>query len=58
MNKMEKVYDWWENLPEEERYEILLDWYSMEIEEDTDIDSYFGDMPDDKQLEIYERETR
>lgn len=58
MDKMEKVYDWWESLTEEKQYEIIIDWYSMEIEEDTDIDKFFGDMPNDKKLEIYDKEVK
>ena len=50
------VYRWWGNLTDMRQYEIMLDWYPTEVKEDTDIDKFFGDMPFENQLEIYEKE--
>ena len=55
---MNKVYDWWKSLSEQEQYDLMNDWYPAAIEEDTDIDKFFGDMPDREQLWIYEREVK
>lgn len=52
----EKVYKWWGSLTDMRQYEIMLDWYPTEIKEDTDIDKFFGDMPYENQLEVYEKE--
>lgn len=54
---MNKCYDWWESLTEEEQLKIMTDYYPKEVKEDTDIDKMFGDMPDFSQLWIYYRET-
>ena len=55
---MDKVYNWWSGLSEQEQYDLMLNWYPEAIEEDTDIDKFFGDMPDREQLEIYEKEIK
>ncbi|MDD2778480.1 MAG: hypothetical protein PHI16_06300 [Methanocellales archaeon] len=55
---MDKVYDWWNSLSEQEQYDLMLDWYPEAIKEDTDIDKFFGDMPDREQLWIYEKEVK
>lgn len=52
----ETVYKWWGNLTDMRQYEIILTWYPTEVKEDTDIDKFFGDMPFENQLEIYEGE--
>ena len=58
MVSMYKVYNWWYDLNEQEQYNLILNWYPEAIEEDTDIDKFFGDMPDREQLEIYEKEIK
>ena len=57
MREMQKVYEWWDNLSEEEQYNLILDWYPNDFTEDDDADSFFGDMPNDKQLWIWQREN-
>ena len=54
--KLKECYDWWKNLSEDLQYRIMLDWFPFGIKEDTDVDKFFGDLPDDKQLWIYKRE--
>ena len=53
--KLEKCYEWWKNLTEEEQLKIMTDYYPTEVKEDTDINKMFGDMPSDEQLWIYIR---
>ena len=55
--KLEKSYEWWKNLTEEEQLKIMTDYYPTEVKEDTDINKMFGDMPSDEQLWIYIRVT-
>ena len=52
---MDRCYEWWDSLDEQEQYDLMLDWYH--IDEDDDADKFFGDMPNDKQLEIWKEET-
>ena len=52
------VYAWWDNLTEEEQFNLMLDWYPEEITKDTDIDKFFGDMDWHTQLWIYQRENK
>ena len=54
---MDKVYEWWDSLGEQEQYDLILDWYPNELNEDDDVDSFFGDMPNEKQLWIWKREN-
>ena len=60
--QLNKCYDWWESLTEEEQLKIMTDYYPIdittEVHKDTDIDKMFGDMPDYTQLWIYQRETK
>jgi len=55
---LDKCYEWWDSLSEEEQYNLMLDWYPNEFDEDDDGDSFFGDMPNDKQLWIWKRENK
>jgi len=54
---MEEVYDWWDSLSEDEQLEIMTSYYPDEVQEDTDIDKMFGDMPNGCQIWIYRREV-
>ena len=54
---MDRVYEWWDSLDEQEQYDLMQDWYPNEFREDDDGDSFFGKMPNDKQLWIWRRET-
>ena len=58
MVSMNKVYDWWESLGEERQLEIMIGYYPNEVQEDTDIDKMFGDMPNSCQIWIYRREVQ
>ena len=53
---LEAIHKWWKSLTDMRQYEIILSWYPTEVKEDTDIDKFFGDMPFENQLEIYEKE--
>ena len=55
---MNKVYDWWESLGEERQLEIMTGYYPNEVQEDTDIDKMFGDMPNSFQIWIYKKEVK
>ena len=50
-------YSWWDSLIEQEQYKLLLTWYPTEIKEDTDIEKFWGDLPEDTKWYIYEREN-
>jgi len=54
---MDEVYDWWDSLTEEEQLNLMLNWYPMEVNKDTDIDKFFGDMGSERQLYIYKEEN-
>ena len=54
---MDEIYDWWDGLTEEEQLNILLDWYPMEITKDTDVNKFFGDIGNNRQLRIYKEEN-
>lgn len=54
MDLMKECYDWWDKLSEQEQYDLMNSWYPEAINEDTDINKFFGDMPDREQLEIYQ----
>jgi len=58
MSNLDECYEWWKGLSEDLQYRIMLNWFPYGIKEDTDVDKFFGDLPDDKQLWIYERETK
>ena len=51
-------YRWWKDLIDEQRFNIMMAYYPTAIKEDTDIDKFFGDLPLDTQLWIYEKEER
>ena len=53
---MDRCYEWWDSLDEQEQYDLMNDWYPDEVKEDTDIDKMFGDMPNSCQIWIYEKE--
>jgi len=55
---LNKCYDWWDSLEFEEQYKVLLDWFPMGVKEDTDIEKYWGDLPEDTKWWIYEKENR
>ena len=55
---MNKCYDWWESLTEEEQFKIMTDYYPTEVKEDTDVNKMFGDMPDNEQMWIHIRSNR
>ena len=55
--EMDRVYSWWDSLGEQEQYNLILDWYPNELNKDDDVDSFFGDMPNEKQLWIWKREN-
>ena len=50
---MDKVYNWWESLTEQKRFDIIVDRYPAEVHKDTNIDKFFGDMSNGYQIEIY-----
>ena len=56
---MEKVYEWWDSLDEEEQYNLMCDWYPNDFTKDKydDADSFFGDLPSSKKLWIWKREN-
>ena len=51
---MDEIYDWWDGLIEKEQFNILLDWHPNEINKETDIDKFFGDLPNKRQLHVWE----
>lgn len=54
----DKVYAWWDSLSDEEQYNIIATRYAdYPITKETDIDKFFGDMPNDTQLWMYKREN-
>ena len=55
---MNKIYDWWDSMSEQEQYDLMQDWYPNQFKEDDDGDSFFGDMPDGTKLWIYQRENK
>ena len=55
---MDEVYRWWDSLNDEEQYNLMLDWYPNEFTEDENADAFFGDMPNETQLWIYQRENK
>jgi len=55
---MDKVYEWWDSLSEEEQYNLMLDWYPNNFNyEECSADDFFGGMPSNMQLWIYKREN-
>ena len=54
---VERVHSWFLSLTEQEQYNLILDWYPNELNKDDDVDSFFGDMPNEKQLWIWKREN-
>ena len=50
---VDKVYDWWESLTEQEQFDIMYDHFPDEIEMETDVDKFFGDMVWENQLDVY-----
>ena len=43
---VDKVYDWWESLTEQEQFDIMYDHFP-------DVDKFFGDMVWENQLDVY-----
>jgi len=56
--EMDEIQDWWDELMEKEQFDILLEWYPNEIKKSTDIDKFFGDLPNERQLHIWEEEDK
>ena len=50
---MDKVYDWWESLSEEEQYDIISNWCPEDITKESDADDMFGNMLWSEQFRIY-----
>lgn len=50
---MDKVYEWWNSLTKQKRFDVMLDWYPMEVHKDTNIDKMFGDMANTSQIELW-----
>jgi len=55
---MDKVYEWWDSLDEEEQYNLMLDWYPDVFTKDDYADSFFGDLPSSTKLWIYQEENK
>ena len=55
---MDKVYAWWDSLTEYKQFWLMMDWFPYQIKEDTNADKFFGDMPDDYKLWIWNREVK
>ena len=55
---LNKCYDWWDSLELEEQYKVLLDWFPMGVKKDTDIEKFWGDLPEDTKWWIYEHENK
>lgn len=53
MREMNKVYDWWETLSEQEQWDIIADYMPENINEETDPNEEYGDMLWDEQFDIY-----
>ena len=49
----DKVYDWFESLSEQEQFDIMYDHFPDEIDKETDVDKFFGDMVWENQLDVY-----
>jgi hypothetical protein len=52
---LKKCYAWWNSLTEYKQFWLMMEWYPYEVKEDTNADKFFGDMPQETQLWIYER---
>ena len=54
---LDKVYEWWDSLDEQEQWDIIADYQPENINEDTNPDEEFGNMYTSEQIEIWQRET-
>lgn len=58
MNKlMDRIYKWWNGLIEYKQFWLMMDWYPNEFKGDDCADKFFGDMPDEYKLWIYNNES-
>ena len=56
---LDECWAWWDSLTEQEQCDLMLDWYPNEFNKDDydNGDSFFGDMPSECQIEIWQSET-